>query len=331
MKLFLTLIISLSSVVLIGQTQYEIDGFSSKYKGIVTIDEGYDNEVFKKGEIAIIEVKTNKEIIAIQADELTFELDDKGMVKTNVVELPYGEQSLLIYQDFNFDGVKDLAIMDGQFSCYHGPSFQIYLDTAQGLVHSPEFTRLAQEYCGMFQTDYDSQTIHTMTKSGCCWHQFSEFIVQDNKPVVIHIIEIGLGEDFITEEYTEMTRVGEKMIEEKYSFLSDEADMIEVYAMSFKNGKQMAIYRVFAFEDYLFYVFMNKEGKIELMYSEDFVYDTSKETLTFQNNDTVYEIYNGGIIVHAPHKKVDIKAKIIDDNGTLTSLSSLNLKNLTIK
>lgn len=59
----------------------------------------------------------------------------------------------MIYEDFNFDGKNDFAIMDGRFSCYGGPSFQVYLATANGFRHSPEFTRLAQEYCGMFEVN----------------------------------------------------------------------------------------------------------------------------------------------------------------------------------
>ncbi|MFC6841120.1 hypothetical protein [Xanthomonas theicola] len=36
--------------------------------------------------------------------------------KADVHALPYAEQSVLIYADFNFDGIKDLALMDGQNS-----------------------------------------------------------------------------------------------------------------------------------------------------------------------------------------------------------------------
>lgn len=79
--------------------------------------------------------------------------------------------------------------MDGQYSCYHGPSFQIYLETEEGLKHSPEFTRLAQEYCSIFDVDYEKQTLHTIAKSGCYWHQFSTFKVVNNIPNPILIIE----------------------------------------------------------------------------------------------------------------------------------------------
>lgn len=72
-------------------------------------------------------------VLEINSDEFIYELDENFHVKTNVIELPYREQSILIHEDFNFDGIKDLATMDGQFSCYHGASFQIYLETKNGL------------------------------------------------------------------------------------------------------------------------------------------------------------------------------------------------------
>jgi hypothetical protein len=33
-------------------------------------------------------------------------------------------KSLIMYEDFNFDGKKDLAICDGQNSSYHLPSLR---------------------------------------------------------------------------------------------------------------------------------------------------------------------------------------------------------------
>lgn len=180
MNKFLIILLGLLSVSAFGQTTYEINGFSEKYKGELTINSGYENEFFKKGTISIIEIKTNRRIITISSENLTFEFEDIGEVTTTLLKLPYGKQSILIYNDFNFDGKKDLAIMDGQQSCYGGPSFQVYLNNHDTLKYSPKFTQLAQEYCGMFEVNYKTKTIHTMMKSGCCWHQFSEFNVLNN-------------------------------------------------------------------------------------------------------------------------------------------------------
>lgn len=327
-KIF-TIVLSLISFSIFSQTTYEINGFSEKYKGKLTIKNGFEDDVFKKGEISIYD--SNKNIITIASEEFTFELTSDGSIETDIVELPYGKQSIIIYQDFNFDGKKDLAVMDGQYSCYHGPSFQVYIETGDGLKHSPEFTRLAQEYCGMFQVDYESETLNTMTKSGCCWHQYSVFKVENNKPVPIKIIERGFSPNGLTEDYVEENRIGDTLVQTKYSYLVEENDIIEVYSMNFDNGKKMSVYRAFAFQDYLFYVFTDKDRKIELLYRDEFVYDKKENTLIFLNKEVEYKIDLGGVLVKTPKRTVYLKAKKVGENVTLSSLSELKLNNLTTK
>ena len=109
-----TLFIKLTS----AQTVFTVDSFAADYYGKVEIDD--TAQVFSKGWVAIYERKTNKEIIKVVSDELALSLHH-GKVIANIAELPYGEQSLIMYDDFNFDGKKDFAIEDGQNSCYHGP------------------------------------------------------------------------------------------------------------------------------------------------------------------------------------------------------------------
>ena len=37
----------------------------------------------------------------------------------------------------------------------------------------------------MFVVDAKNKVISTMTKSGCCWHQYSDYIVENNHPKLI--------------------------------------------------------------------------------------------------------------------------------------------------
>ncbi|AUC77057.1 XAC2610-related protein [Olleya sp. Bg11-27] len=328
---YLTILFNLYSIGVFSQTDYQITGFSEHYTGLLTIDKGFEEDVFKKGSISIFKTDTTKSIITIQSEELTIDFDTDGNIQTNVLEIPYGNQSIIIAKDFNFDGLPDLAIMDGQNSCYHGPSFQIYLQTGDRLKHSPEFTRLAQDYCGMFFIDYDNQTIHTSTKSGCCWHQYSEFKVEYNAPVAVKILEIGLSADGILEDHLEKTRVGNQMVEKKYNALSDDIDVTLIYALTFKNGKKMELYHATAYNEFLLYAFRDKDEKIEFAYTDQFVFDKNKNTLTFTNQDVTYQIYNGGIIISTPKQKTDLKAENIEENTSLSSLSELSLNNLIVE
>ncbi|MCB2408144.1 XAC2610-related protein [Hymenobacter lucidus] len=165
-----------------AQRQYRVDDFSKAYFGKIYLAD--TAEVFSPGWVAIYDKKTRKQVLKVTSDELAL-FTHNGKAESNVLELPYGEQSLIISNDFNFDGRLDLALQDGQNSCYHGPSFQVYLGTATGFVPSPAFTALAQEYCGMFSTDAKAKRLSVMTKSGCCWHEWSEFIVRNNKPFLV--------------------------------------------------------------------------------------------------------------------------------------------------
>ncbi|WP_424798593.1 XAC2610-related protein, partial [Pseudomonas viridiflava] len=114
---------------------YALQDFSDQYRA--TVEVAATDETFRPGVINVYGKDSDKPLIRVQSDELVLDTDAKtGKVKANVQELPYGEQSVLIYKDFNFDGIKDLALMDGQNSCYHGPSFQVFLGTANGFKHS---------------------------------------------------------------------------------------------------------------------------------------------------------------------------------------------------
>ncbi|PNS09338.1 XAC2610-related protein [Solilutibacter silvestris] len=166
------------------QRVVKIDDFSPDYRATITTDMKDAKEVFFPGTIEVFDKHSGKRLIEVNSPELAFEVK-AGKTAANVRQLPYGEQSVLIYDDFNFDGKKDLAIMDGQNSCYHGPSFQVYLATDHGFRASPDFTRLAQDYCGMFQSDPATRRIHVMTKDGCCSHLFEEYGVAAGLPVFL--------------------------------------------------------------------------------------------------------------------------------------------------
>ena len=171
-------------IATLGQVTYDVENFSDDYSGKIYFSD--TTEVFSKGWIAIFDKKTTKQIIFEASEELSFDAQAHGnKIIVNIQQLPYGEQSHILYNDFNFDGLKDFAIMDGQNSCYHGPSYKIYLASSEGVKLNDNFTELAQGYCGMFEVDTTTKTIHTMLKSGCCWHQFSEFKVINNIPVEI--------------------------------------------------------------------------------------------------------------------------------------------------
>ena len=231
--------------------------------------------------------------------------------------------------------------MDGQNSCYHGPSFQIYLATENGFEKSLEFTRLAQEYCGMFDVDSENKILHTMTKSGCCWHQFSTFIVENNKPKAIEIVEED-NRDFAISTLTIERWNGKKMVKTSQRTIDLEEEGIKT-VLSFripKKNKDVVLYNIN--DRTLNYVLVDKDGNVEFAYpietiykNPDFVYRPQTQTLTFKNEDATYCIYLSadkvGIEITVGKKKYLWKGNRATVKGSLKTLFSPRLDNVVFK
>lgn len=332
-KLSMMIIVSTVSYSAFAQT-YQIQGFSEDYNAVIKTVENKDSE--SNSVINIIDTKTKKTLISQPSNiDIEYELDNSQenqlgkKISANIVSIPYGAHSVLIYDDFNFDNKKDLALRDGRNGCYGGPSYQVYLKDSNTFTYSEEFTELAQGYCGFFGVNKTSKTLSTMTKSGAAWHQYSEYKVIDNKPVAIHIIE---------EEYnsrgliaiTERKRIGGKMIVQQYDQLikNDEAEgnTRYIYTFDFDNGKKMVLD---SYGDHLYYAFADKDDKIELYYDGLFVYDTQQKTLSFTNRPVVYQINSQGITVKLPNQTVLLKPKYNSQYGSLDEVTQF--KNVSVK
>jgi hypothetical protein len=342
-NLFCVLLIVFAAGAIFGQKTLDVQDFSPDYYGKIYIAE--PSEVFSKGWVAIYQKKTNKQLIKVDSDELAIETED-GKAKANVKELPYGEQSAIIYEDFNFDGVKDFAIMDGQFSCYHGPSFQIYLagKVKNRFALSPAFTELAQEYCGMFEVDRAKKRITTMTKSGCCWHQMSEFIVVGNKPKAVKIVEEDMTKFPLSIVSTEIWN-GTKMVKTTVRTVDlTEENEIKVL-LSFKTQKGGDEIVLLRSDDMLFYFFINGKQNVELAYPTDsesenptFTLDANGKntTLAFTNRGVTYKIYETenekiGVRIVAGGRSSDIPGNFASRKGSLRQLKGETLSNVTLK
>jgi hypothetical protein len=319
-----------------AQTIFTVDGFAKNYYGKVGISD--TSAVFSKGWIAIYERGENRQIIKVVSDELALSLHH-GKALDNIKTLLYGEQSLIMYDDFNFDGKRDFAIEDGQNSCYHGPSFKIYLATDNGFSFNEAFTRLAQEYCGMFQVDYNERKISTTTKSGCCWNEFYEFAVENNKPKAIKIITDEQDVPFII--LTEQTWNGKTMSKKTTKTIDIDQEGIQVI-LSFivpENGKKVILYNIN--DRTLNYALVRKDNTVEFNYPietvrQNPVFKFNKSSInrsvTFSNKNATYKIYDRptelGMEITVDGKNY----KLVGDNktrtGSLDNLIKVQLDNV---
>jgi hypothetical protein len=120
--------------------------------------------------------------------------DGKPLVNSTLL---YDEQSVINVDDYNFDGMEDIAICDGTNGSYNGPSYRVYLSSraAGKFVLNEALTDLGQ-HLGMFEVDTKTKTLQTFDKSGCCWHITERYKVVANKPVKVYeLVEDATGFD----------------------------------------------------------------------------------------------------------------------------------------
>ena len=329
MKKVILLVFVLWSCLLssFGQVIFKIDGFSDKYYGRAYFSD--TSEVYCEGWVAIYDRRTNKELFRVNADKLSYKLHG-SQLKQNIAKYPYGEHSVLIYQDFNFDGMKDFALMDGLHSYDHGPSYHIFFTSKKGFIFSPGFTKLAQENCGMFSVNEEENTISTMTKDGYGWHKFSTYIVKDNEPFLISTLIEDVSNEPINTITTEKWD-GKKMVKKTSTFFNFECEYIKsLFTFHVdKQNKDIILYSGDGRQ--LCYAITNSDGELELLYPEinkegkkDFYYSRKKNALSFWNKDTEYTITdkggNAGISILTKGKTYLWKGNTKKREGSLATL-----------
>ena len=318
-----------------GQATFNIDGFSKQYYGKVYYAD--TSALTTAGWVEVYDRITKKKLIHVDADDLSFDLHD-GKIKANIAEFPYGEYSVLLYEDYNFDGRKDFAIMDGNNGCYNGPSFQIFLATNKGFVYNADFTELAQDNCGLFTINKKEKTLTTMIKNGCCWHQYSDYIVVNNCPKLIRTRTDDSSKSPIytltIEEWT-----GKKSIKKVFRGINLENELVKDYFMFHvdKVNKDVILYNL---DDcLLYYAVLDAKKSVEFYYPADrlqedskFKYDKKNGKLTFSNKDAKYSIYDKsgtvGIDITYKGKTYQWKGNPKSQHGSMVKLLKTKLGNV---
>jgi hypothetical protein len=108
----------------------------------------------------------------------------------------YDAQSTIVTGDFDFDGREDFAVQVGADGPYGGPTFDVYLQTANGkFARSEPLSTLTRETLGFFQIDAAHKRLVTAAKSGCCWHQTEFLTIEKGAPKPVErFIEDATGD-----------------------------------------------------------------------------------------------------------------------------------------
>lgn len=101
-----------------------------------------------------------------------------------------GPQSLLYFDDFNFDGRQDLAIRNGNDpDASYKPTFDVYLQDPQKTqwILNPALTNLAKEDSkGMFSFSPLDGILLSQTDRGCCWSRDTHWKMRGDELVLLY-------------------------------------------------------------------------------------------------------------------------------------------------
>lgn len=172
----------LLSVAVAAQTRFDIRKASKIYDVRLEVEKCDDSFCGGKATFTLFKKHQTKPFQTIKLADTEFMLEEANL--TNAKGM-YDAQSAVFFEDYNFDGIEDLALRDGNNSGYNGPSYQIYLFslTRGKFVHNISLTNLVQgPYLGIVDVDKKKRVLRVFSKSGCCWHQTQEFKVVNNRP-----------------------------------------------------------------------------------------------------------------------------------------------------
>ena len=187
MKNTIFLILLLASATF-AQHTFDLKNASKFFDIKVNVEKCDDTSCTGKATFSFYKKGGTKAYQVIALPDTYIDTSEGGVPAVNETML-YDKQSVIVVDDFNFDGMEDVAICDGTNGGYGMPSFQIYLSSraAGKFVHSPTFSELGQ-HLGMFDVDKENKTIQYMDKSGCCWHETTRYKVIGGRPVKVWIL-----------------------------------------------------------------------------------------------------------------------------------------------
>ncbi|WP_062788400.1 XAC2610-related protein [Aquitalea pelogenes] len=172
----------------------QIDNAMPAYRFDITLLDWGERDWAAEGPaiINIIDQRSQQRIQQLRLDNVYMARGDNGKPLVNTARL-YDLQGVINAADFDFDGHADFAVQNGNDGPYGGPTYRVYLyDTArQQFVLNDELSTLTEENLGLFQVDAKRKRLRTFAKSGCCYHETTDyqFDARHHLQVVERLIE----------------------------------------------------------------------------------------------------------------------------------------------
>lgn len=321
------------SPVSAAPASYEVPRFSDQFGATVVVDDPADETSL--GTVTVFERASSKTLFTVSGSALP---NPTSQAPSN------RDPTVIIYEDFDFDGQRDLAVRDGNDSCYGQPSYRVFLRAAGGFVASEAFTDLVTSGCGMFSVDAKRKHLHTWSKGGCCAYSSREYDVVGHEPRLLHELEETTWQ--LPYRVTIERTLGQRTKVDYTLLLEEDAEVEPVLAFDLPGPKKQRV-ELFISQGELDYAFVSgDERNVELSYSLNvagpvesqgktaapFVYNAQAGELAFRNGGYRYVVVDHGkrVGVRVEHqgKSIFLPGILQSQDGALAALSSKKLANL---
>ncbi len=121
MKIVLPILFFIFSNDVLAQRVIKVGGFSDRYYGKIFIKNS--EKLYSDGWLGVYEVETDQEVAKSACRGLQIQRDIPEWQDS----LSYSDQGVIIYDDLTFDGIKDIALFNGQYGAFGGWTFDIFL------------------------------------------------------------------------------------------------------------------------------------------------------------------------------------------------------------
>ncbi|MDQ6786535.1 MAG: hypothetical protein M3033_06915 [Acidobacteriota bacterium] len=189
MKKWLFLILSLCSTAVASETFY-VKNQSEKFDVKIEVAKCENGLCEGRARFSLFTKNGRKLFQIFNLSETFISLNNESQPETaKIKDEKISKWSSVYLEDFNFDGLDDLAIPDGRNGGYGSVSYKIYLYSKQKkkFVFNRYFTKLVQgPYFGIFEIDYKKKSLETFWKSGAGFHQIERYKIFRNKPIKIY-------------------------------------------------------------------------------------------------------------------------------------------------
>lgn len=189
-----------------AQNHFELNDISEKYNVNIDIATCSKNECFGKTTIILKDKNTSEIFPRISSDNFTFNIEPDSLNSKNIKLAD--EIVPFIFEDFNFDGYQDVALINASSRNSTQFLYDIFIFEAaekQFLLNNG-MTALVKENFTMLTVDSERKRLIAHLKSGCCLQITKEYeVISGRDPLMVY-------------EFEEDTRDAENVVTKKTDF-----------------------------------------------------------------------------------------------------------------